>query len=105
MTVPRNGCKQSTDRKYFLECKLYLANAMGILKDIYRVDEFELFYEKKSEKIQLLLLNKFVTVGKNEIIRYGVDDKIIVDTTFKKYGLNNVQIWSTDWVSNSEKVV
>ena len=26
--------------------------------------------------------------------------EIIIDTTFKKYGLNNVQIWSTDWVSN-----
>ena len=30
--------------------------------------------------------------------------EIIVDTSFKKYGLNNVQIWSTDWVSNSGKV-
>ena len=26
------------------------------------------FIKKKSEKIQLLLLNKFVTVGKNEIM-------------------------------------
>ena len=31
--------------------------------------------------------------------------KIIVDTTFKKYGLNNIQMWSTEWVSNSGKVV
>ena len=40
--------------------------------------------------MQLLLLSKVVTVGKNEIIRW-VDDGIIVDTTFKKDGLNNVQ--------------
>ena len=91
------------DRKYFHKCNSYLVNAMGILKDIYRVDDFELFYKKKEKKIQLLLLSKFVTVGKNEIIRW-VDDGIIVDTTFKKYGLNNVQIWSTGWVSNSGKV-
>ena len=29
---------------------------------------------------------------------------IIVDTTFKKDGLNNVHIWSIVWVSNSGKV-
>ena len=29
---------------------------------------------------------------------------VIVDTTFQIYGSNNVQIWSTDWVSNSGKV-
>ena len=29
---------------------------------------------------------------------------IIVNITFKKYGLNNVQICSTGWVSNSGKV-
>ena len=28
------------------------------------------FIQKKTEKIQLLLLSKFVTVGKNEIIRW-----------------------------------
>ena len=53
--------------------------------------------------MQLLLLSKVVTVGKNEIIRW-VDDGIIVDTTFKKDGLNNVQSWSIVWVSNSGKV-
>ena len=71
---------------------------MGILKDIYRVDEFELFYKKRETKYNYFCLANFVTVGKNEIIRW-VDDGIIVDTT-----LNNVQIWSTDWISNSGKV-
>ena len=46
------------------------------------------------------MLSKFVIEGKNGIIMGG----IIVDTTFKKHGLNNVQIWSTDWISNSGKV-
>ena len=28
--------------------------------------------------------------------------EIIVDTTFKKYGIeNNIQIWSANWVSNN----
>ena len=43
---------------------------MRILKDNYRVDDFEFFDKKNSRKIQLLLLSKFVTVGKNEIIRW-----------------------------------
>ena len=44
---------------------------MGILKDIYRdIYDFELLYKNKEKKIQLLLLSKFVTVGKNEIIRW-----------------------------------
>ena len=31
--------------------------------------------------------------------------EIIVDTIFKKYGFeNNIQIMSTDWVSNNVKV-
>ena len=55
MTVPRNGCKQSMDRKYFHKCKSYLVNAMGILKDIYRVDDFELFYKKKKREVTFAL--------------------------------------------------
>ena len=53
------------------------------------------FIKKKRKKIQLLLLRKFVTTV-DEIIRWV--------KTFKKYGLNNVHIWSTVWVSNSGKV-
>ena len=30
--------------------------------------------------------------------------ELIGDTTFKKYGLNNVEIWSTDCVTNGGKV-
>ena len=52
------------------------------------------FIKKKRKKIQLLLLRKFVTV----------DEIIIWVKTFKKYGLNNIHIWSTVWVSNSGKV-
>ena len=44
--------------------------------------------------MELNLLSKFVTVGKNEIIRWV--DGIFADTTFKKYGVNNIQIWFTD---------
>ena len=50
------------------------------------------FIKKREKKI--LLLRKFVTA--NEFIRWV--------KTFKKYGLNNVHIWSTVWVSNSGKV-
>ena len=53
------------------------------------------FVKKKRKKIQLLLLRKFVTTV-DEIIRWV--------KTFKKYGLNDVHIWSTVWVSNSGKV-
>ena len=53
------------------------------------------WFLKKREKIQLLLLRKFVTTV-DEIIRWV--------KTFKKYGVNNVHILSTVWVSNSGKV-
>ena len=50
------------------------------------------FIKKREKKI--LSLRKFVTA--DEFIRWV--------KTFKKYGLNNVHIWSTVWVSNSGKV-
>ena len=52
------------------------------------------FIKKREKKIQLLLIRKFVTA--DEFIRW--------EKTFKKYGLNNVHIWSAVWVSNSGKV-
>ena len=54
--------------------KSYLGKCDGNLEiqseEMHNTMIFNSFYKKEEKKIQLLLLSKFVTVGKNEIIRW-----------------------------------